>query len=102
MIPIERIASRIFQVRGQKVMIDSDLAELYQVLTKNFNLAGERHKLVFKWMVFNLPNHPNFDDRSVSTDPRSRRTFGKYTSTIGADERNNNGRVMQFSLSYQF
>ncbi len=71
-------------------------------LRKSFKLAAERHKLVFDWQVFNLPNHPNFDDRTVSTDPRSRRTFGKFTGTIGADERNNNGRVMQFSLRYQF
>ena len=43
LIPIERVASRIFLVRGQKVMIDSDLAELYQVLTKNLNLAVRRN-----------------------------------------------------------
>lgn len=30
-------------VRGQKVMLDSDLAELYQVLTKNLNLAVRRN-----------------------------------------------------------
>ena len=30
-IPIERIASRIYLIRGEKVMLDSDLAELYGV-----------------------------------------------------------------------
>lgn len=30
-------------MRGQKVMLDSDLAELYQVLTKNLNLAVRRN-----------------------------------------------------------
>ena len=30
-IPIERIASRIYLVRGEKVMLDKDLADLYQV-----------------------------------------------------------------------
>jgi hypothetical protein len=30
-IPIERIASRMFLIRGQNVMLDSDLAELYGV-----------------------------------------------------------------------
>lgn len=43
LIPIERIASRIYLIRGQKVMLDSDLAELYQVLTKNLNLAVRRN-----------------------------------------------------------
>ncbi|MFP5507423.1 MAG: ORF6N domain-containing protein, partial [Gammaproteobacteria bacterium] len=31
--PLELIASRILSLRGQKVMIDADLAELYGVPT---------------------------------------------------------------------
>jgi hypothetical protein len=42
-IPIERIAARIYLIREQKVMLDSDLAELYGVLTKNLNLAVRRN-----------------------------------------------------------
>lgn len=34
LIPIERIENRILLIRGQKVMLDSDLAELYGVTTK--------------------------------------------------------------------
>jgi len=34
LIPIERIASRIYLIRGEKVMLDSDLAELYGVETR--------------------------------------------------------------------
>lgn len=37
------IERRIYLIRGQKVMLDSDLAELYQVLTKNLNLAVRRN-----------------------------------------------------------
>jgi ORF6N domain len=37
------IERRIYVVRGQKVMLDNDLAELYQVLTKNLNLAVRRN-----------------------------------------------------------
>lgn len=29
------IQTKIYEVRGQKVMLDYDLAELYEVLTKN-------------------------------------------------------------------
>ena len=36
-IPIERIASRIYVIRGEKVMFDFDLAELYGVPTKRLN-----------------------------------------------------------------
>ncbi len=42
-IPDERIISRIFLVRGKKVMIDRDLAELYGVETRVLNQAVKRN-----------------------------------------------------------
>jgi hypothetical protein len=42
-IPVERIAQKIYLVRGQKVMLDSDLAELYEVETKVLNQAVRRN-----------------------------------------------------------
>lgn len=39
----EVIKQRIFIIRGQKVMIDADLAELYGVATKVFNQAVKRN-----------------------------------------------------------
>lgn len=42
-IPIERIQNRIFYIRGQKVMFDRDLAELYQVETRALNQAVRRN-----------------------------------------------------------
>ncbi|HTT65038.1 MAG TPA: ORF6N domain-containing protein [Bryobacteraceae bacterium] len=42
-VPAEVIERRIYLIRGHKVMLDSDLAELYQVLTKNLNLAVRRN-----------------------------------------------------------
>ena len=42
-IPIERIASSIYLVRGQQVMIDADLAALYGIETKVFNQAVRRN-----------------------------------------------------------
>jgi hypothetical protein len=32
-VPVELVERRIYRIRGQKVMLDSDLAELYQVPT---------------------------------------------------------------------
>ncbi len=32
-VPIEKITGKIYLIRGQKVMLDRDLAELYQVET---------------------------------------------------------------------
>ena len=42
-IPSERIINRIFLIRGRKVMIDRDLAELYGVETRVLNQAVRRN-----------------------------------------------------------
>ena len=44
---IEIIENRIFTIRGQKVMIDRDLAELYEVKTMVLNQAVKRNKSRF-------------------------------------------------------
>ncbi|MGB8369800.1 MAG: ORF6N domain-containing protein [Limisphaerales bacterium] len=43
LIPLERIGSAIRLVRGQKVLLDSDLAEIYGVETKVLNQAVKRN-----------------------------------------------------------
>ncbi len=47
-VPVELIERRIYLIRGTRVMLDTDLAELYQVPTKAFNQAVKR----------NLPRFP--------------------------------------------
>src|ERR1700674_5141446 len=42
-IPVERIASRIYLIRGEKVMLDADLAELYGVPTAALNQQVKRN-----------------------------------------------------------
>jgi hypothetical protein len=42
-IPIETIERRIYLIRGTKVMLDNDLAELYQVETKRLNEQVRRN-----------------------------------------------------------
>lgn len=44
---IENINDKIFEIRGLKVMLDSDLAKLYQVETKNINKAVSRNERRF-------------------------------------------------------
>jgi hypothetical protein len=41
--PMERIEERIYTVRGQRVMLDSDLAAVYGVTTFNLNKAVRRN-----------------------------------------------------------
>jgi ORF6N domain len=43
-VPAGRIESRILLIRGHKVMLDLDLAELYQVGTKRLNEQVKRNK----------------------------------------------------------
>jgi ORF6N domain-containing protein len=43
----EMIERRIYFIRGHKVMLDADLADLYQVPTKVFNQAVRRNKARF-------------------------------------------------------
>jgi hypothetical protein len=42
-VPIERIEKAIFIIRGEKVMLDRDLAELYGVETRVLNQAVRRN-----------------------------------------------------------
>ena len=41
--PVEQIVSRILLVRGRKVMLDADLADIYGVTTKALNQAVKRN-----------------------------------------------------------
>lgn len=43
LIPTERIENKIFFIRGKKVMLDRDLAELYGVETRKLNQAVRRN-----------------------------------------------------------
>ena len=43
LVPSERIEQKILLIRGQKVMLDSDLAELYEVQTRVLNQAVKRN-----------------------------------------------------------
>jgi hypothetical protein len=43
LVPVERIERAIPSIRGEKVMLDSDLAELYWVETKALNQAVKRN-----------------------------------------------------------
>jgi len=46
-VPVEYIERRIYLLREQKVMLDSDLADLYQVTTGNLNLVVKRNRIRF-------------------------------------------------------
>ncbi|MCU0239078.1 MAG: ORF6N domain-containing protein [Pyrinomonadaceae bacterium] len=46
-IKVEDIEQKVYLIRGQRVMLDSDLAEFYQVETKSLNRAVKRNSTRF-------------------------------------------------------
>ena len=43
LIPVEKIASKIFLIRNEKILLDTDLADLYGVETKTLIQAVKRN-----------------------------------------------------------
>ncbi len=44
---IDKIQTKIYEIRGQKVMLDFDLAELYEVETRSLNQSVKRNIDIF-------------------------------------------------------
>ena len=64
-------------------------------LAKSFSIR-ERHKLQFRWNVYNVTNSVRFDAFSAQPEWDEASTFGNYSQTLTQP------RVMEFSLVYQF
>ena len=59
-ISVDNIKAKIYEFRGQKVMLDRDLAELYQVETKQLNRQVKRNAERFpEDFMFQLSDEEN-------------------------------------------
>ena len=47
LVPVEAIERRIFVLRGHRVMLDRDLADLYGIETRALNQAAKRNQVRF-------------------------------------------------------
>ncbi len=56
-----RIEKMIFIIRGVKVMLDNDLAELYGVETKNLNKAVKRNIERYEFLKWAQKSFNNFN-----------------------------------------
>ncbi|MBL8204854.1 MAG: TonB-dependent receptor [Blastocatellia bacterium] len=77
------------------------LVNLDAGLLKSFNMPwDEKHKMTFRWEVFNVTNTPVFTGQAATqigyTGSSAGPTFGRFTGT------RNNARIMQFALRYDF
>lgn len=76
---ITRIETMIYLVRGQKVMLDADLAELYGVLTKNLIKAVKRNKERFpEDFIFQLSKE-EFTDFNKQNEASNKGHGGRRT-----------------------
>ena len=81
-IPIGRIAQSILVLRGQKVMLDSDLADLYGVATKVLNQAVKRNASRFPVdFMFQIAAEEMEKVSQVVIPPAQERTEKKVTNS---------------------
>lgn len=79
LIPVESLEKAIYLSRGEKVMLDRDLAALYGVPTKVFNQAVKRHRERFPG-TGTICSQAN---RRSLIVVEQRRSQGQPTSTLG-------------------
>jgi hypothetical protein len=96
-IPAEQIARRIFYFRGEKVLLDFDLATLYGVATKALNQAVKRNRERFPDdFMFQLTPEEALKLRSQIVTSRSQGTedqpAGKNSSQIVTSSKRHGGR----------
>ncbi len=75
-IPVDRVQQLIFFVRGEKVMLDSHLAQLYGVTTGNLNKAVKRNPDRFP-LDFLFPLTDEETDNLIFHTGRSKRHGGR-------------------------
>ncbi|MCL4400538.1 ORF6N domain-containing protein [Candidatus Parvarchaeota archaeon] len=79
LVPVETIEQKILLIRGQKVMLAMDLAELYEVETFNLNKAVKRNSDRFpKDFMFQLNNREVMSLRSHFVISKLRRGGRRY------------------------
>jgi phage regulator Rha-like protein len=84
-VPVERIESRILLIRGHKVMLDSDLAEVYHVSTKRLNEQVKRNRERFpEDFMFQLTHKETanlWSQSATSNSGRGGRRYRPYAFT---------------------
>ena len=85
------IQSKIYDIRGVKVMLDYDLAEIYQVETKNLNLSVKRNMRRFppdfmfqltadEWNCLRLQNETSKPAYSLNSSTKRWQVFNPAIS----------------------
>jgi hypothetical protein len=97
---VEQIESRIFVIRGQKVMLDADLAELYGVETKRFNEQVRRNIERFpEDFMFQLTpgEYANLKSQFVTSSLRSQ--FATSNNSVGEPAGRGGRRYLPYAFT---
>lgn len=78
-VPIDSMDSRILMLRGYRVMLDADLADIYGINTKALNQAVKRNRDRFPGEFMFQLNHREKDEVVTNCDHLRRL---KYSSTL--------------------
>lgn len=93
--PIQRIAQTIIVLRGQRVMLDSDLAALYGVTTKRFNEQVKRNSTRFPSdFTFQLTTEELYGLRSQSATSNATRGGRRHAPYVFTEH----GAIMAASV----
>ena len=104
LIPVERIDNAILEIRGQKVMLDYDLAAIYGVSTKALNQAVKRNRDRFpEGFVFQLTGEEKAElvtncDRLATLKHSSSVPYAFTAMTLGMPQAAQHGAVMLASV----
>ena len=82
-IPQEVILSKIYEIRGQKVILDKDLAELYEVETKALKQSVKRNLDIFpEHFMFELTKEERESLRSQFVTSKKGRGGARYLPMV--------------------
>lgn len=98
---IKNIQNRIYEIRGERVMLDFDLAALYEVVTKVLNQAVKRHINRFpKDFMFRLtPEEWEAVRSQIVTGSETKITMRSQIVTASQSKRNT--KVTPYSFTEQ-
>ncbi len=87
---VQKIENKIYEIRGQKVMLDFDLAELYEVETKALNQAVKRNEKRFPHdFMFRLTtNEWELMRSQIVTASNERKTIKFQNNIVSQKKRN--------------
>ena len=86
LVPVEIIQNKIYLIRGRKVMLDRDLAELYGVTTGNLNKAVKRNAKRFPSDFMYMLSKEESDSLSFQFGSLKRGEHFKYLPTVFTEQ----------------